>query len=41
MTSDVRERAVLVAAHKDLYIGGEWTPATSGKTFEVEDPATV
>ncbi len=40
MTIDPHEQAVLDAVPKDLFIGGEWRPAASGKTFPVEDPAT-
>ncbi len=40
MTTDPHEQAVLDAVPKDLFIGGEWRPAASGKTFAVEDPAT-
>jgi succinate-semialdehyde dehydrogenase/glutarate-semialdehyde dehydrogenase len=40
MTSDPREQAVIGAVPKQLFIGGEWRPASSGKTFAVEDPAT-
>jgi acyl-CoA reductase-like NAD-dependent aldehyde dehydrogenase len=27
-------------AHSQLWIGGRWQPAQSGRTFEVIDPAT-
>jgi succinate-semialdehyde dehydrogenase / glutarate-semialdehyde dehydrogenase len=40
MTTDPRERAVIDAVPKRLFIGGEWRPASSGYTFAVEDPAT-
>jgi succinate-semialdehyde dehydrogenase/glutarate-semialdehyde dehydrogenase len=40
MTSDPHERTVIDAVPKQLFIGGEWRPAASGKTFTVEDPAT-
>jgi succinate-semialdehyde dehydrogenase/glutarate-semialdehyde dehydrogenase len=40
MTTDPREQAVIDAVPKQLFIGGEWRPAASGKTFAVEDPAT-
>src|SRR6266542_383097 len=40
MTTDPHEQAVLDSVAKDLFIGGEWRPAASGKTFAVEDPAT-
>ena len=35
-----REKAVLDAAPKGLFIGGTWRDASSGATFGVEDPAT-
>src|SRR3954467_1379521 len=35
-----REKAVLDAAPKGLFIGGEWREASSGARFGVEDPAT-
>jgi succinate-semialdehyde dehydrogenase/glutarate-semialdehyde dehydrogenase len=35
-----RERAVLDAVPKELYIGGEWRPASEGATLAVEDPST-
>ncbi|MDQ6854456.1 MAG: NAD-dependent succinate-semialdehyde dehydrogenase [Actinomycetota bacterium] len=41
MTSNPREQAVIDAVPKQLFIGGEWRPASSGKTFAVEDPATA
>jgi succinate-semialdehyde dehydrogenase/glutarate-semialdehyde dehydrogenase len=34
------EQSVLERAPKDLYIGGEWRPASGGGTLPVEDPAT-
>jgi succinate-semialdehyde dehydrogenase/glutarate-semialdehyde dehydrogenase len=34
------ESAVLDAVPTGLLIGGEWRPATDGRTFGVEDPAT-
>jgi succinate-semialdehyde dehydrogenase / glutarate-semialdehyde dehydrogenase len=40
MTNDPREQAVIDAVPKQLFIGGEWRPPASGKTFAVEDPAT-
>ncbi len=40
MTTDSHEQTVLDAVPKELFIGGEWRPAASGKTFAVEDPAT-
>src|SRR3981189_2484053 len=41
MTSDPREQAVIDAVPKQLFIAGEWRPASSSKTFAVEDPATA
>src|SRR4051812_28420562 len=42
--ADVNEfdtaRAAVEAVPKRLFIGGEWRDAGSGRTFEVEDPAT-
>ena len=40
MGTDAHEQAVIDAVPKKLFIGGEWRPAASGKTFAVEDPAT-
>jgi succinate-semialdehyde dehydrogenase/glutarate-semialdehyde dehydrogenase len=34
------ERAALAAVPKDLFIGGEWRPASAGGTLAVEDPST-
>jgi succinate-semialdehyde dehydrogenase/glutarate-semialdehyde dehydrogenase len=34
------ERAALAAVPKDLFIGGEWRPASAGATLAVEDPST-
>jgi phenylacetaldehyde dehydrogenase len=34
------DAAKFVAKEKKLFIGGKWTEAASGKTFEVVDPAT-
>jgi succinate-semialdehyde dehydrogenase/glutarate-semialdehyde dehydrogenase len=34
------EQAVFDQVHKDLYIGGQWRPASGGGTLPVEDPAT-
>ncbi len=34
------EQAVLDQVRKDLYIGGQWRPASGGKTLSVEDPST-
>ncbi|SFO95685.1 succinate-semialdehyde dehydrogenase / glutarate-semialdehyde dehydrogenase [Amycolatopsis arida] len=38
--TEARERAVVEAVAKELFIGGKWTPATEGRTFPVHDPAT-
>jgi succinate-semialdehyde dehydrogenase/glutarate-semialdehyde dehydrogenase len=35
-----RERAVLDRVPKGVFVGGEWSTATAGATFAVEDPAT-
>jgi succinate-semialdehyde dehydrogenase / glutarate-semialdehyde dehydrogenase len=40
MTLDAREQAVIDAVPRQLFIGGEWRPSASSKTFAVEDPAT-
>jgi succinate-semialdehyde dehydrogenase/glutarate-semialdehyde dehydrogenase len=40
MTGAGAEREVLERVPKDLYIGGEWRPATGGGTLAVEDPST-
>ncbi|ADD41611.1 NAD-dependent succinate-semialdehyde dehydrogenase [Stackebrandtia nassauensis] len=34
------ETSVVASVAKELFIGGKWTGATGGKTFEVRDPAT-
>src|SRR5438874_13313630 len=34
------ETRVLSSVRTDLYLGGEWTPPSSGRTVAVEDPAT-
>ncbi|GAB4005890.1 NAD-dependent succinate-semialdehyde dehydrogenase [Glycomyces albus] len=34
------ETSVVEGVGKELFIGGKWTPAGSGKTFEVRDPST-
>ena len=39
MSSD-REHAVVDAIPTGLLIGGQWRPATGGRTLDVEDPAT-
>jgi succinate-semialdehyde dehydrogenase/glutarate-semialdehyde dehydrogenase len=40
MTETSSERAILDAVPKQLFIGGRWVDAASGKTLAVEDPAT-
>jgi succinate-semialdehyde dehydrogenase/glutarate-semialdehyde dehydrogenase len=35
-----RESTVLDGVRKELFIGGEWRPATDGAVFDVIDPAT-
>ena len=40
MTVNGRERELLDATPKQLFIGGSWQDAAKGKTFAVEDPAT-
>ncbi|MCW2817956.1 MAG: Aldehyde Dehydrogenase, partial [Marmoricola sp.] len=40
MTSHPDAQAVIDDAPHQLYIGGQWRDASSGATFEVEDPAT-
>ena len=35
-----RESGLLASVPTGLLINGEWRPAASGKTFDVEDPAT-
>src|SRR4051812_30755994 len=35
-----REKAVLADVRTDLFIGGQWRPASGGKTLTVDDPAT-
>jgi succinate-semialdehyde dehydrogenase/glutarate-semialdehyde dehydrogenase len=40
VTGSDREREVLEKVSKQLYIGGEWRPASGGGTLTVEDPAT-
>ncbi|MGH8878220.1 MAG: NAD-dependent succinate-semialdehyde dehydrogenase [Stackebrandtia sp.] len=34
------EKRVVDAVGKDLFIGGKWTAAAGGKTFDVHDPST-
>ncbi|WP_414939411.1 NAD-dependent succinate-semialdehyde dehydrogenase [Amycolatopsis sp. cmx-11-51] len=38
--SSISEAGVVAAVDKELFIGGTWVPATSGKTFPVLDPST-
>ncbi|HET7723620.1 MAG TPA: NAD-dependent succinate-semialdehyde dehydrogenase [Propionibacteriaceae bacterium] len=38
--SETRERDLLAAVPDGMYIGGEWRPAASGRTFGVTDPST-
>lgn len=40
MTTNAHEEVVTAEVPKELYIDGRWRPATSGETFDVEDPAT-
>ncbi len=40
MSIATEEHAVLDGVPTDLYIGGEWRPASGGDSFAVEDPAT-
>jgi succinate-semialdehyde dehydrogenase/glutarate-semialdehyde dehydrogenase len=37
---EAREKAVVDAAPKGLFIGGTWRDATGGATFGIEDPST-
>jgi succinate-semialdehyde dehydrogenase / glutarate-semialdehyde dehydrogenase len=39
-TTASHEQAVLDGVKTDLFIGGEWRPASGGRTLPVEDPAT-
>ncbi|MEZ5170822.1 MAG: NAD-dependent succinate-semialdehyde dehydrogenase [Acidimicrobiia bacterium] len=39
--SVVDERAVVESVPGDLFIGGEWRPATASRTLDVEDPSTA
>ncbi len=41
MTGAQREQAVLGRVEPELYIGGEWRPASGGGRLAVEDPATA
>ena len=38
--SEASEKALLESVPDGLFIGGEWSPAISGSTLEVHDPAT-
>ncbi|MFP3700304.1 aldehyde dehydrogenase family protein, partial [Burkholderia sp. SIMBA_013] len=38
--TEQRERELLTSVPTGLLINGQWRPAGSGKTFDVEDPAT-
>jgi succinate-semialdehyde dehydrogenase / glutarate-semialdehyde dehydrogenase len=40
MSIATEELAVVESVPKELYIGGEWRPASGGERFAVEDPAT-
>ncbi len=40
MAGAAREKAIVDAVDKELFIGGKWRPAASGKTLDVYDPAT-
>jgi succinate-semialdehyde dehydrogenase / glutarate-semialdehyde dehydrogenase len=40
MLPHMDERAVIDAVPKQLFIGGSWTDATGGATFDVQDPST-
>ncbi|MDQ4011306.1 MAG: NAD-dependent succinate-semialdehyde dehydrogenase [Actinomycetota bacterium] len=40
MSSADREQAVVDTVPTELFIHGRWQPASSGKTFDVEDPST-
>ena len=35
-----RERAVVEAVPRELYVGGQWRAASGGGTLTVEDPST-
>jgi succinate-semialdehyde dehydrogenase/glutarate-semialdehyde dehydrogenase len=41
MTGAERERTLLEQVPTDLFIAGEWRPASGGGTLSVEDPATT
>ena len=38
--SEASEKALLESVPDGLFIGGEWSPAISGRTLDVHDPAT-
>lgn len=40
MTNALNAAAIIGKINTDLFIDGVWTPAESGRTFEVENPAT-
>ncbi len=40
ITAD-REKSVVDAVARELYVGGRWQPAAGGDTFAVQDPATA
>ncbi|MHB1538314.1 MAG: NAD-dependent succinate-semialdehyde dehydrogenase [Solirubrobacteraceae bacterium] len=40
MSGSAAESAVLAGTPKQLLIGGQWSDASGGETFDVEDPAT-
>jgi succinate-semialdehyde dehydrogenase / glutarate-semialdehyde dehydrogenase len=40
MSIATEEQTVVESVPKELYIGGEWRPASGGERFAVEDPAT-
>src|SRR5437764_12029877 len=40
MADPAREKQVVDAVPTDLFIGGDWRPATTGKALPVEDPST-
>jgi succinate-semialdehyde dehydrogenase/glutarate-semialdehyde dehydrogenase len=40
MSIATEQQAVVDTVPKELYIGGEWRPASGGERFAVEDPAT-
>ena len=40
MATEVREREALAGVPTELFIGGQWRPASGGERLAVEDPAT-